>query len=353
MSAATQIILQFSHSRLWDGWSGERRAWGLCKAEVLRRLAPAELALAETTAEAAALARESALLGYRRIIAAGGDAVIHGVVNGLMGLTPAHRQALQVGLFTLGFPGAFSRTLDLPTRLGRQLDLLQAAHTLPCDVIRADFQGMGGEPDTRYFLSGARIGGLGNRTGWADWERAPTPKREAVELARHLTPPPPAALRLEGEGVLLHEGPAPLVMVMGGRHYPGMGEVSPGANQGDGLLDVAWLEGAGGLRRVSELLRVALPAPLGRGMRRWRSLEELRVSAADGKALLELDRQPAGLLPVTFTVERRALPLIVESVAVRWRQPMAALARNASRGGFVGSVRRDGLPAEIRRVAGW
>ena len=340
MSSATCIILNLPRSR-FDGWlHGERRAWESCQEEVLRRLAPAEVLLADSVEEAASLAHQGALHGFRRIIAAGGDATLHGVVNGLMRLAPSHRQTLQVGILTLARPGAFSRTLNLPTPVERQLDILAAGHTLPCDVMRADLEDFQGRSLTRYFISGARIGAQGLGAAREEWSQGASLRRELAALTRRYTAPAVSLLRLEGEGQVLYHGQAPLVLIMSGRYYPGLGEITPTANQGDGLLEVCWLEGAGGLRRMPGLLRMTLPPPLGRPMGPWRSLEDARVSAQDRGGMLELDGQTAGALPAAFTVLRRELPMIVESVAVRWRLPARELAATPGRSGLAGHLRR-------------
>jgi len=340
MSVATVIILTIPRSRTGEWLNGESPAWAAGEREVRLRLVPGEVLRAGSVEEAASLAHQSALLGYRRIISAGGDAAIHGVINGLMTLADSHLQTLQVGMLSLSRPGAFSRTLGLPTGLVRQLDILSAGHTIPCDVMRAECIDAKGNPLIRHFISGARIGGLSNRSTRVEspWEASLL--GEVSRLTRHLFTPEISETRIEGEGQVLYQGPSPMVMVMSGRHYPGLGETTPGANQGDGLLEVGWLEGARGLRRIGGLLQTSFPRPLGSPLRHWRSLEHLRVCVEPKGAPVELDGQSGGQSPVTFTVLRRALPFIVESVAVRWRQPLNRLARESRHGSLVSHARR-------------
>jgi hypothetical protein len=157
MAEATAIILnpKGNHSR--DG-----RQWMAAQRACLRELAPAEVTVVESPQEAAQAAHQSALQGCRKIVTVGDSRTAYGVVNGIMELAESHRAQLRVGFLSLSRPDLWSRTLELPRSLSRQLQILSAGHTLPFDVGRVDCQRPEGGEITRHFLNGASFGVTGH-----------------------------------------------------------------------------------------------------------------------------------------------------------------------------------------------
>ncbi|MDH5753213.1 MAG: hypothetical protein OEZ59_12455, partial [Deltaproteobacteria bacterium] len=239
----------------------------------------------------------------------------------------------------LGALDSFSRTLNMPAGFPRQLELLKAAHTLPFDVGRVSCHDSRGQPVTRYFLNGARLGLPGELRGeLRDLLRRPRAALAGIGevLKRHLRKS--ESLVMSGEERVLYHGPSPLVLIMGGRYYPGLGDTVPQGRQGDGLLQVGWIESEGLLGGVPRLISLHLPWPLRRRLSRWRSLEYFSVAPDSGRCSLELDGQPAGYLPAEFSMERKALHLIVEPVAARLGERVESLAGRMKEKGLVGSA---------------
>lgn len=213
MKDATEIILNTRGNHHQDG-----RHWVACQRACLRELAPVEVTLVESTEEAAQAARKSALKGYRKIVSAGDGDTAHGVVNGLMGLAESHRRQIKIGFLCFTHPHHWSRTLGLPRDLSRQLEILSAGHTLPFDVGRVDCRDTAGERVSQHFLNGVWFGVLGGiREAWNNPDsNLLNGLPRLTKRLRNAVSPAASRIRLESQGLVLHDGPCSQVMVMGG-----------------------------------------------------------------------------------------------------------------------------------------
>jgi diacylglycerol kinase family enzyme len=354
--------------------------WRHYATEIAEALSPLELVQVAGPEEAEAAAFDSAILGFTRIVAVGGPAVAHGLINGIMRLAEGHRRRMKIGFLSLGPRGPWARTVGLPSELKRQLEILAAGHTLPYDVGHLECvrtpeapTAPAGTPIGRYFLLGAACGPLS-----ASWSLAALPPLHFARIAGSLVSSgvrclagkmPQVALEVDGREV--YRGPWALGLVMGGRHYPLLGETAPEANPSDGTLDVTWIPAASLLSMTGRALALwlggqalpghdLLPAPP-----RCRG-SEIRIvplgGASTNAQLVEADGVRAGVLPATIRIVPRTLPLIVETVAARMRQKLRATAdlpEAALAGGLRAiSLRRSGFedaglrPLRVRR-RGW
>lgn len=333
MSEPTQIILDPTAHQHRTG-----RVWQSCQRECLRRLAPAEVSLVEGAEAAEQAARVGALKGFRKFIIVGGGEAAHGVVNGLMSLAQAHRDSIVVGMLSIVRPDDWSRTLGFPRRLTKQVQVLEAGHTLPIDLGRVDLFSHTGVAASRYFLNGAEFGVLprirhelrGNRQAFQQTMRGIA--GAVGDLIANRRP----VVKIEGESGRLYEGPCPVGLVMGGRYYPALGEVAPESSPSDGVLDAVWYASSSRLEMFSRLLGLVPivrrgATPPGRDRSGW-----FQVTAPGEPVHVEADGILLGRLPATFTVEPRALAVIVPQVAARLKKPKFAPLPKPGEGGLVG-----------------
>ena len=338
MKDATEIILNTRGNHHRDG-----RHWVSCQQVCLRELAPAEVTLVESTEEAAEAARKSALRGYRKIVSAGDGDTAHGVVNGLMSLAENHRRQIKIGFLCFSRPHHWSRTLGLPRDLSRQLEILSAGHTLPFDVGRVDCRDMAGERVSHHFLNGVWFGVLGGvREAWNNPEsNLLNGLPRITERLRNAVSPAASRMRLESQGLVLHDGPCSQVMVMGGRYYPSFGAVAPQADPADGLLEVSWLESPTLWDLGLKFSRMWLSRLRGnrQALFDWRSVDHLRAVSLGEPVFIEADGLPVGRLPANITVAPRALEVMVAPVAARLIKPKFAKLEKVKGGRLAGNLK--------------
>jgi diacylglycerol kinase family enzyme len=279
----------------------------------MRRLAPAELEVVDSAADAEQVAWDAAMAGYGRLVAVGDLATASGFVNGVMRLSESHRRSLKFGFLSLGRPNAWCRALGIPADVQRQLDVLSAGNVLPYDVGRVECVNAGGEAVTRHFLAGAAL-----------W---PSSLGTIVEAT------------LSSGGEIVYRGGCQLAFAMQSPHYPGMGLVSPEANPSDGALDVAWVstDGAAALARRLAVSLLHIPVGLSR-----RTAHEVHWSSSEAPISVQADGLPIGQLPATISVVPRALPVIVESIGSRLREKQQAMLKEMEGTALAGHYKRSG-----------
>jgi diacylglycerol kinase (ATP) len=96
----------------------------------LLRLKHYTLRLTDAPGDAAAFAREALHDGYDRVVAAGGDGTLNGVVNGLA----EGFASIELGLIPLGTGNDFARSIGVPADPAAAIDLLLAGQTRMLDV---------------------------------------------------------------------------------------------------------------------------------------------------------------------------------------------------------------------------
>jgi diacylglycerol kinase family enzyme len=331
MGLSTVIILNpFAH-----GWRGQRQ-WARWEPEILRRLSPVELMVAESAAEAEQVAWNAAMGGIGRMAVVGDLLTAHGVVNAVMRLAEGHRRALKVGFLSLVGPDPWSHALNLPPSIDRQLEILGAAHVLPYDVGRVECVGPDGQPLVRHFIAGAALGRAMER----DAGRPPSWLRTLDVVAGGLRDQLRKRLpqvRMTCDGVEVYRGPWVLGWAMQSQRYPGAGVVAAPADPADGALDVRWIGGGGTAGVAARLAGLLCRRPVGLAAITAR---EMRLDLLSGDLHVEADGLAVGNFPARVTAVHRALPVIVEAVANRLREKQKALLSEARGTALAGGLER-------------
>jgi diacylglycerol kinase (ATP) len=205
--------------------------------ERLDRIGDCVTVVTEEPGDEAAAARRAVDQGFERIVAAGGDGTIHGVVDALRD----DLNEVVVGMVPLGTANDFARSLGLPLQTDDAIDLIVEGTTRHIDVgaIRRPDAG-DPDPDGHVFVNVA-TGGFGGRIG--DDVDSETKKtwgplaylRIAVEQLRDLQR---YSVRLETDEGQVVEEDVYNVVVANGSRAGGNLPVAPHARMDDGLFDV-------------------------------------------------------------------------------------------------------------------
>lgn len=244
---------------------------------------------------AAARARDR---GFERIVAAGGDGTVHGVVNGLR----EGRAKVVVGVVPLGTANDFARSLGLPLGTDEAIDVLVEGSTRRIDVGELGPGPEGeGEVERRLFVNVA-TGGFGGELGEGldpATKRAWGPLaylRTAVEQLRDLKR---YHVRLQTEDGEVVEEDVFNVVVANGSRAGGNIPVAPRARMDDGLFDVV-LVPAVSLPELPVVASRIAAGEHGEGER----VDYLRTAAlelaSDPGMPFRLDGESAGSDPVAF-----------------------------------------------------
>jgi len=256
--------------------------------------------------DARRLAAEAVAEKFEVIVAAGGDGTVNEVLNGI-GDAPDGFASARFGVLPLGTVNVFARELKIPGDIESAWNVVRQGRELKIDLPAAEFS-QDGARKKMYF---AQMGGAGLDA-------------RAIELVDFSVKKKigPLAYVLAGLKALRERKPqikfsadgqaatGELVLVGNGRLYGGTFRIFPEAELRDGLLEVCvfpktdWLT----LVRLGPSLLVSGRLPAGQAKCFRSARFEL---SSESPAAFELDGEWVGRLPVTFSVEREKLRVIV------------------------------------------
>ena len=279
-----------------------------------------ELRSTSAPGHARELAAEAARDNVDLLAAVGGDGTIHEAVNGLAGSETA------LAAIPAGTANVWAREAGIPRNSARALAWIEGARRVRIDLGRAGFEDPDGARAERYFLlmcstgldaeAVRRIGGGGWTKRWLG------PVLYALHGGERLLRAPAVHTRIAIEGSEDAAIERSLLFAIAGntRLYGGIARLTGDARADDGLLDLAAFCGRSLASRLTLGGRV-VPRALGRGLRG--SLAPLLGGSADylrGAAIriepelplaVQADGEYLGVTPLTLTVERRALDVLV------------------------------------------
>lgn len=203
----------------------------------LDRIGDCVIVVTEESGDETVAARRAVDEGFERIVAAGGDGTIHGVVDGL-------RDALDevvVGMVPLGTANDFARSLGLPLETDAAIDLIVEGTTRQIDLGTMRRPDTGdADPDGHLFVNVA-TGGFGSRVGddvdpetkrtWGPLAYLRIAVEQLQDLERY-------SVRLETDEGKVVEKDVYNVVVANGSRAGGNLPVAPRALMDDGLFDV-------------------------------------------------------------------------------------------------------------------
>ena len=301
--------------------------------ELEDRVGDLDVVFTDGPGHATELAREALERGAERVLVAGGDGTVHETIQGFFHADGRPvRPGAALGLLVGGTGGDLRKSLGVRD-MEDALRAAEAHAVRTIDLGRVTFVGHDGAERSRWFANIASFGMSGNVDKHVPTFGAlPGKLAYAAATVRSMLDYHNPMVHLRLEGIPQRErrgpngGPRPdeegmvevtqrifTVAVANGRFFGGGMQVAPDAQLDDGLLTVTAL---GDLTRWEAM---ALARPLYHGAHVYDPKvwvrDATRVVAepaqGDGEVLLDIDGEPLGRLPATFTVVPGALPVLV------------------------------------------
>ncbi len=218
-----------------------------------------------------------------RIVAVGGDGTIHLAANRLLHLGLAHHVAL--GLIPAGTGSDLARSLGLPRRPKRALEILRTGKPQPLDAIEVETSD--GRRSYSINIASAGLSGLVNQK-----VNALPRKSSLAYLAGTLS-----ALRsyravncrVEVDGEPWWQGPILLLAIANGRFFGKGMKVAPQAQLQDGLADIVLVKGMPRWRLLLQLPRVYLGTHLSSPFVVWARGREVHLDPLEPLPRFDLD----------------------------------------------------------------
>jgi diacylglycerol kinase (ATP) len=288
------------------------------RAPIRRALGEFDVARTERPRHAVELAREAALSGRETVVAVGGDGSIHEVVTGLMQARDRGARSTRLGVIGQGTGGDFRRTLGIDHRLDRYCAAIAGGKPRAIDVGRFSYTKHDGSPADAFFINilSVGMGGLVDKLvaeasrslgGTLAYFAASFRALVESQVGRVC-----CKLTLRGE-TREEELATRNVAICNGRYFGSGMKVAPMAELDDGVFEVVDLGGAPRLRFAAVSSGMYTGAHLRHpDVRHFRCDRiELTLMNRDIEAgfLLDVDGEPLGRLPITISVEPRALEI--------------------------------------------
>ncbi len=265
-----------------------------------------ELKLTSAPGDARRLAATAVQEGFDTVIAAGGDGTLNEVLNGMGDVADGFTRA-RLGVLPLGTVNVFARELGIPTRPEAAWPVLRRGNEKTMDLPRLE-TGEAGNRQPLYFAQLAGAGLDSRAIQLVSWslKKKIGPFAYVMAGLRALCERHPALTVSDGIRSLTGQ----LVLIGNGRLYGGNFRVFPQADLADGLLDICVFP------RVSwpRLFRCGIKLLL-TGSLPETAVTRLRTKSftliGNSSVCAEVDGELAGPLPAKFTVQPRALRVLV------------------------------------------
>ena len=252
--------------------------------------------------DAARFARSAITKGFDYIIAAGGDGTLNEVINGVA----AKADRIQVGLLPLGTGNDFARTLELPSSIDDNIDILLSQQTTAIDLVRI-------KSDRVRYLVNVSAGGF---SGLVNEKLTPEVKDTWGPLAyvRSAAAALPemhayrANIVIDGAERLsidLHN-----VIIANGRFVAGGLPVAPEADPRDGLFDVILIRKCSKPEMVFLAAQMLLGKHLASDAIIWRRAAKISIRSRP-KMWFNADGELISNEPAIFQIMPRALHFVV------------------------------------------
>ena len=286
--------------RRWPAVSARLLGWGIEHQSMLTN----------RPGDATALAAQALHEGFDSVVAVGGDGTLNEVANGFF-QEGQEQTSVALGLLPFGTGGDFRKTLNIPMDLEAAAMAIKRRQLRLIDVGRISMKGLDGGDLTRHFvnIADAGIGGVVvdrvNRTSKALGGKFSFFYGSIMTLMTYK----PQTVAVHSAEQSFH-GPAQNVVIANCQYFGGGMWVAPKAVPDDGLFevvvfgDIARFEA---LRQISSIYKaqhVRNPK-----VHSWRSAR-VEVTSED-RVLIDVDGEMCGILPATFEVLPKALPVIV------------------------------------------
>ncbi len=264
------------------------------RAQVEKLARGSTLCATHATGEAEALARNAAVEGYQKIVAAGGDGTINEIVNGIAG----HNVSL--GLLPLGTMNVFATELGLPMNdLAACWKIIERNRTHRVDLPRAN---------RKHFvqLAGVGLDAQAVKETSNAFKRSFGPLSYLISAVQIASRTPPV-LQIESDDAVAVEGS--FVLVGNGRLYGGRFPFFKQAVMDDGLLDVIVFKRLNYVDIIRYLQDVVFTPQISSPEVEYFQTKHLRVSS-DENVPVEIDGELVGHCPVEFKIRAGGLRVL-------------------------------------------
>lgn len=269
-----------------------------------------EYAYTSSQGEGIVLAKQARDIGYKKIIAVGGDGTVNEVLNGLLANGKEIDRDMELAILEHGTGSDFVRSFQQKKGINSFIKLLKRNKMVKVDIGKIDFQGMDGDQVSRYFLNAANLGigaevvnrannnskALGSKLTYFTGTIATLLNFENIEVR----------CQLDNNEII--EGKYKGLIVCNGQYMGGGMHIAPQAQTDDGLFDIVLIKDLTKLRFLTHFPSIYLGKHINLPEIEIHRSKKLSVTTKQ-QTIFEADGEIPGLSPIVCQIIPKALTL--------------------------------------------
>lgn len=300
MFLKTQVIINPESNK---GKTGKR--WKYIKEGLKSFLKEFKYEFTEKPLQAIEISRVAIKEGMELIVGVGGDGTMNEIANGFYENQKIINPEVSLGIVPSGTGCDFTRSLNIPSKLKKALEVITQAPSSLIDIGRAKFKSHSGKEEERYFVNVADFGIGGEVVKKVSQNKM---RRKASSYMRCLISTfityknKKLRIRIDDEELPIDE--YMIGAISNGRIFGKGMKIAPDARLDDGLFDVVLIKGMKMLEFFRNAWKIYLGTHLSHpkiSMIRGRKIEAV-AEDDESEVLIEIDGEQLGKLPATFEI---------------------------------------------------
>ena len=269
-----------------------------------------EYAYTSSQGEGIVLAKQARDVGYKKIVAVGGDGTVNEVLNGLLADGKDIDKDMELAILEHGTGSDFVRSFQQKKGINNFIKLLKRNKIVKVDIGKIDFQSMNGNQVSRYFLNAANMGigaevvnrannnskALGSKLTYFTGTIATLLNFENIEVR----------CQLDNDEII--EGKYKGLIVCNGQYMGGGMHIAPQAQTDDGLFDIVFIKYLTKLRFFTHFPSIYLGKHINLPEIEIYRSKKLSVTTKE-QTIFEADGEIPGLTPIVCQIFPEALTL--------------------------------------------
>jgi len=300
MFLKTQVIINPESNK---GKTGKR--WKYIKEGLKSFLKEFKYEFTEKPLQAIEISRIAIKEGMELIVGVGGDGTMNEIANGFYENQKIINPEVSLGIVPSGTGCDFTRSLNIPSKLKKALEVITQAPSSLIDIGRAKFKSHSGKEEERYFVNVADFGIGGEVVKKVSQNKM---RRKASSYMRCLISTfityknKKLSIRIDDEELPVDE--YMIGAISNGRIFGKGMKIAPDARLDDGLFDVVLIKGMKMLEFFRNAWKIYLGTHLSHpkiSLIRGRKIEAV-AEDDESEVLIEIDGEQLGKLPATFEI---------------------------------------------------
>lgn len=260
--------------------------------------------------EGIVLAKQARDIGYKKIIAVGGDGTVNEVLNGLLADGKDIDDEMELAVLEHGTGSDFIRSFQQKKGIQNFINLLKRNKSVKVDIGKIDFQSLDGNQDSRYFLNAANLG-----IGAEVVNRANKNSKALGSKLTYFTGTIATLLGFDNIDVRclldndhIIEGQYKGLIVCNGQYMGGGMHIAPQAQTDDGLFEVVFIKDLTNLRFLTHFPSIYLGKHINLPEIEIYRSKKVSVTTKE-QTIFEADGEIPGLSPIVCQIIPKALSL--------------------------------------------